>query len=1067
MSNVPNSSAPSPSGVTAQPLDPQSVEGIFVEALTKSPGLERTEFLDIACQHNSELRTRVEALLRAYSDAGSFLNQPAGDWRNPAVTAAVENSSAKVDDQGIPRGLLHPSDDPNSLGAIGPYQVRELIGRGGMGIVFRAFDAKLNRIVAIKVLAPELAAQPTARRRFMREAQAAAAVTHPHVVTIHAVDEDEWPYLVMECIDGCSLQDKIERCGTLKLAEVLRIGTQIAEGLAAAHKQGLIHRDVKPANILLENGVERVKITDFGLARAADDVTITRPGEISGTPQYMSPEQASGQRVDQRSDLFSLGCVLYAMCAGQPPFRADSVAAIVKKICHDEPQPLREIDQQVPEWLAETIERLLAKDPHQRFQTAAEVALLLGDALARFQAGQPVTATHARRTSTLAPAGTVPGSSGDVVGAASPARNNFLIFNPSLPRIAQWICAYGLVISPVLFALQLASIIAFTLDKNNYVILSELCDLPLSFLVVVLLFVGGVKLRDLRRGGVAWLKTGFAVQTAWLPLYLGALAAWVATDPQAAANLDQPGNGRDFVSLSLVFVCYGFGIFSLVWLMRNTSALPLTSHTLPEVAPSTDGRMAPPAWLVIAMTGLAGFWFGRLMPTRIMDQSAIEGWLIGASLVCVSLLVFWIARLRSMSSTVGAIFLVCALMAFFIGTGVGHDQLVRSKLQFDAADWLTILATLLVAFLTWRSSLSRAPATTESSAATAAGESAIRPAASWHAQPWKVAGWLVVVLLSLVLLGPILIAIGLLLPLYEGRRYSEEARAWQATAARLTMTFDEDLPIVDIQIDGASNGPIEISPIERLVPAGQHTITVVYAHGDRKRSVRKSVGLGAGGDVTLDLTPLVVADMEERDKKKGGRSEDKQGENPATQQDDSAADVDNQAADIVWGRAERDVQLGWRIEPKKEVYEIGDTFTVTLFLRNAGPIPKEMSLPRTEVLEKLGLGIDFRDTDGKELPWRWGHAHKSQDDLQVSGAWGFRAEPNVPFELAPFTVAVGSRPVVLDSDLQKVMVMLDVKDAPSQTLNLRFKLSSIGAARGDEADLQSDTFRFRIDVPEE
>ncbi|HEV3025605.1 MAG TPA: serine/threonine-protein kinase, partial [Pirellulales bacterium] len=390
MSHEPNPSSLSPSGVTAPPLDPQSVEGIFIEALTKEAGPNRSAWLDTACEGNTELRARVEALLRAYGDAGSFLQQPAGDWRNPPVTAAGGSASVQVDDHGIPAGVLHPSDNAELLGTIGPYQVRELIGRGGMGIVFRAFDAKLNRVVAIKVLAPELAAQPTARRRFLREAQAAAAVAHPHVVTIHAVDEDQWPYLVMEFIDGQSLQEKIERSGSLKLAEVLRIGSQIAEGLAAAHKQGLIHRDVKPANILLENGVERVKITDFGLARAADDVTITRPGEISGTPQYMSPEQASGQRVDQRSDLFSLGCVLYAMCASRPPFRGDSLAAIVKKICDEAPQPLREIDQQVPEWLAAIIDRLLAKDPDRRFQSADEVAKTLGGALAQIQAGQAV-----------------------------------------------------------------------------------------------------------------------------------------------------------------------------------------------------------------------------------------------------------------------------------------------------------------------------------------------------------------------------------------------------------------------------------------------------------------------------------------------------------------------------------------------------------------------------------------------------------------------------------------------------------------------------------------------------
>ncbi|HEV3345120.1 MAG TPA: serine/threonine-protein kinase, partial [Pirellulales bacterium] len=259
MSNMSNeNNPPSPAGTAGRPLNPQSVEGIFVEALAKEPGQPRAEFVEAACRVSAELRARVEALLRAYDDAGSsFLRQPAGDWRSPPVTATADAKPAEVDNHGLPRGLLQPSDNPESLGNLGPYQVREVIGRGGMGIVLRAFDAKLNRVVAIKVLGPELAAQPTARRRFLREAQAAAAVTHPHVVTIHAVDEDEWPYLVMECVEGPSLQEKIQRSGTLKLPEVLRIGTQIAEGLASAHKQGLIHRDVKPANSLLENGVER------------------------------------------------------------------------------------------------------------------------------------------------------------------------------------------------------------------------------------------------------------------------------------------------------------------------------------------------------------------------------------------------------------------------------------------------------------------------------------------------------------------------------------------------------------------------------------------------------------------------------------------------------------------------------------------------------------------------------------------------------------------------------------------------------------------------------------------
>ena len=278
--------------------------------------------------------------------------------------------------------FLQPTDDPAALGRLGQYTVTEVIGRGGMGVVLKARDAKLNRVVAIKVLAPELASNPTARKRFQREAQAAAAVVHQHVVTIHAVDEDRLPYLVMEYIDGQSLQEKIDREGHLKLIEILRIGQQVAAGLAAAHAHGLMHRDVKPANILLENGVERVRITDFGLARAVDDVGMTRTGEVAGTPQYMSPEQAQGLPMDGRSDLFSLGCVLYAMCTGRPPFRAETTFATARRVCDDTPRPIREVNPEIPEWLVAIIDRLLAKQPAERFQIGCRSRRLLGQHLA-------------------------------------------------------------------------------------------------------------------------------------------------------------------------------------------------------------------------------------------------------------------------------------------------------------------------------------------------------------------------------------------------------------------------------------------------------------------------------------------------------------------------------------------------------------------------------------------------------------------------------------------------------------------------------------------------------------
>jgi len=365
---------------------------IFIEALDKSSPEERCSWLDRACGNNPKLRSRVELLLRAHEDADSMLDHPVlGDGNAETISGPTDRvppqpPEADLDQDEIALDFLEPSEQPDHIGRLGQFQVREAIGHGGMGVVLKANDPKLNRIVAIKVLASHFAANATARKRFLREARAAAAVTHPHVIAIYAVDEDNTPpYLVMECVDGQSLQQKIDREGELELKEMLRIGSQIAAGLAAAHAHGLIHRDIKPANILLENGVERVKITDFGLARAIDDLSITRTGEVTGTPQYMSPEQASGQGVDNRSDLFSLGCVLYAMCTGRSPFRADSTMAVLHRVCDDVHRPIGEINPEIPDALIAIIDRLLAKNPDERFQTAQEVADLLEQHLACLQ----------------------------------------------------------------------------------------------------------------------------------------------------------------------------------------------------------------------------------------------------------------------------------------------------------------------------------------------------------------------------------------------------------------------------------------------------------------------------------------------------------------------------------------------------------------------------------------------------------------------------------------------------------------------------------------------------------
>jgi len=293
----------------------------------------------------------------------------------------------------VPLDFLSPPEDPAHLGRLGQYEVIEVVSRGGMSVVLKAFDANLHRVVAIKVLAPQLATTAAARTRFRREGFAAAAISHEHVVAVYGVDEiNGLPYLVMEYIAGESLQERLDRDGPLELKEILRIGIQTAQGLAAAHAQGLVHRDIKPANILLHNGVARVKITDFGLARAVDDATLTQSGFVAGTPQYMSPEQARGDAIDHRTDLFSLGSVLYAMCTGRPPFRGSTTMGVLKRVSDDRPRAVREINPEVPPWLAEIIAQLHAKNPAERFQSAAEVAEVLGKHLAALQQASPSAA---------------------------------------------------------------------------------------------------------------------------------------------------------------------------------------------------------------------------------------------------------------------------------------------------------------------------------------------------------------------------------------------------------------------------------------------------------------------------------------------------------------------------------------------------------------------------------------------------------------------------------------------------------------------------------------------------
>jgi hypothetical protein len=331
-----------------------------------------------SCQHCREATRRLET--------GSAAPQ-SGDLpetaRDPefSATSACEFPTQAI---ALPPGcedapdlsFLAPTARPDALGRIAHYEILGMLGGGGMGVVLRGFDPKLDRVVAIKVISPRLAGSERARRRFLREARSAAAINHVNVVTIHSVDEEHGlPYLVMECLVGRSLKERIEAGPKLKPRQVLRIGMQIAEGLGAAHLRGVIHRDIKPANIMLLDGDEGVKITDFGLARVVLELAeLTSAGQVVGTPAYMSPEQVRSEALDPRSDLFSLGCVLFAMVAGRSPFQGRHILEIGRKITEEEPALLHLLDPAVPRPLSDLVASLLQKVPGDRPATAGEVA---------------------------------------------------------------------------------------------------------------------------------------------------------------------------------------------------------------------------------------------------------------------------------------------------------------------------------------------------------------------------------------------------------------------------------------------------------------------------------------------------------------------------------------------------------------------------------------------------------------------------------------------------------------------------------------------------------------------
>jgi serine/threonine-protein kinase len=323
------------------------------------PAEERSAFLDETCAGDTELRAEVEAFLAADAEAGAFLGVSAGELVPELLAEAAGEEDGETADL--------------AGNQVGRYRLLREIGDGGMGTVYEAEDTQLRRRVAVKLLPPEFSRDRRAKERFLREARTAAAVDHPNLCTVHDAGESEGRlYIVMAFYQGETLRDRIRR-GPLPLAEAREVAIQVARGLARAHEAGIVHRDIKPANVMLPRYGE-AKILDFGIARLeGDEVSLTRTGASWGTPAYMSPEHARGEPVDGRTDVWSLGVMLYEMVAGRRPFGGESLEALVSSILTQEPEPLESVRPDVPPELAQVVDRALAKNPAERYADAAEL----------------------------------------------------------------------------------------------------------------------------------------------------------------------------------------------------------------------------------------------------------------------------------------------------------------------------------------------------------------------------------------------------------------------------------------------------------------------------------------------------------------------------------------------------------------------------------------------------------------------------------------------------------------------------------------------------------------------
>jgi eukaryotic-like serine/threonine-protein kinase len=278
--------------------------------------------------------------------------------------------------------LLDGPREVGSLGSLGRYDVRRLLGRGSFGAVFEARDAAGDTRVALKVPTVAPGGLEAARRACHAEARMLAEVRHANVVRFIGVEETPVPCVVMELVEGSTLDEVIRRRGALEPALVVAIGRQIADGLAAVHARGLVHRDLKPANVVVSDGpAPQATLIDFGLAQVQEDAWRTPEGSLRGTPLYMAPEQAAGKTADYPADLFSLGAVLYHMLTGAPPFHAPTESGVITRLTWEAPRPVRELVPTAPEPLVAVIVKLLAKSPAARFRSAGEAAFALAAAL--------------------------------------------------------------------------------------------------------------------------------------------------------------------------------------------------------------------------------------------------------------------------------------------------------------------------------------------------------------------------------------------------------------------------------------------------------------------------------------------------------------------------------------------------------------------------------------------------------------------------------------------------------------------------------------------------------------